>query len=82
MTEHDGQLVLRFSGLWTEVTMWEIYALAIVSELKTRAALAELSELELDILYARAKTRLWDKIERLRGVRGSGAVGLWDAAAA
>jgi nicotinate phosphoribosyltransferase len=68
--EHDGQLVLRFSGLWTEVTMWEVYALAIVSELKTRSALAELSELELDVLYARAKTRLWDKIERLRKVDG------------
>jgi nicotinate phosphoribosyltransferase len=62
----SGQLVLRFSGLWTAVTMWEIYALAIVSELKTRSALAELSELELDVLYARAKTRLWDKIEKLR----------------
>ncbi len=70
IAEKDGQLELRFSGLWTEVTMWEIYALAIVSELKTRAALAELTELELDILYARAKTRLWDKIERLRGVEG------------
>ncbi|HZY63115.1 MAG TPA: nicotinate phosphoribosyltransferase [Edaphobacter sp.] len=68
VTEHDGQLVLRFSGLWTEVTMWEIYALAIVSELKTRSALAELSELELDVLYARAKTRLWDKIKKLEAV--------------
>jgi nicotinate phosphoribosyltransferase len=68
VTEHDGQLVLRFSGLWTEVTMWEIYALAIVSELKTRSALAELSELELDVLYARAKTRLWDKIKRLEEI--------------
>ncbi|WP_089406959.1 nicotinate phosphoribosyltransferase [Granulicella rosea] len=70
VSEHDGQLVLRFSGEWAAVTMWEVYALAIVSELKTRAALAELSELELDVLYARAKTRLWDKIERLRGVPG------------
>ncbi len=68
--ESDGQLALCFHGLWTEVTMWEVYALAIVSEMKTRAALAELSELELDVLYARAKTRLWDKIERLRGVEG------------
>lgn len=68
VTEHDGQLVLRFGGLWTDVTMWEIYALAIVSELKTRSALAELSELELDVLYARAKTRLWDKIKRLEAV--------------
>lgn len=70
IAERDGQLSLRFSGLWTEVTMWEVYALAIVSELKTRSALAELSELELDVLYARAKTRLWDKIELLRGVEG------------
>lgn len=68
VTEYDGQLVLRFRGLWTEVTMWEIYALAIVSELKTRSALAELSELELDVLYARAKTRLWDKIKKLETV--------------
>jgi nicotinate phosphoribosyltransferase len=66
VSEHDGQLVLRFSGKWTEVTMWEVYALAIVSELKTRTALAELTELELDVLYARAKTRLWDKIEYLK----------------
>lgn len=70
ISEHDGQLVLRFHGLWTDVTMWEIYALAIVSELKTRSALAELGELELDVLYARAKTRLWDKIEKLRPIKG------------
>ena len=70
ITEQDGQLILRFSGLWTEVTMWEVYALAMVSELKTRWALSHLSELELDVLYARAKTRLWDKIEKLRDVEG------------
>ena len=63
-----GQLTLRFSGLWIEVTMWEVYALAIVSEMKTRAALAELTALELDVLYARAKTRLWNKIELLRPI--------------
>ena len=68
VTEHDGQLVVRFEGLWVEVTMWEVYGLALVSELKTRAALSELNELELDVLYARAKTKLWEKIERLRGV--------------
>ena len=70
VSEQDGQLVLRFEGPWTAVTMWEVYALAIVSELKTRSALAELSELELDVLYARAKTKLWEKIERLRGLQG------------
>jgi nicotinate phosphoribosyltransferase len=66
--EEDGQFILRFSGLWTEVTMWEIYSLAIISEMRTRSALARLSEMELDVLYARAKTKLWDKIERLRTV--------------
>ena len=66
ITEHDGQLQLRFSGLWTEVTMWEVYALALVSEMRTRSALARMNEMELDVLYARAKTRLWEKIERLR----------------
>ena len=64
----DGQLSLTFSGLWTETTMWEIYALSAIDELKTRASLKRLSEFELDILYARAKTRLWEKMERLRGV--------------
>jgi nicotinate phosphoribosyltransferase len=66
----DGQISLRFDGLWTTTTMWEIYALSAIDELKTRANLKRLSELELDILYARAKTRLWEKMERLRGVPG------------
>ena len=68
ISEQDGQFILRFSGLWTEVTMWEIYSLAIISEMRTRSALARLSEMELDVLYARAKTKLWDKIELLRTV--------------
>ncbi len=68
LSVQDGQLSLRFHGLWTETTMWEIYALSAIDELKTRACLKRLSELELDILYARAKAKLWDKIERLRGV--------------
>ena len=64
----DGQFCMSFNGLWVETTMWELYALSTVSELKTRANLKGMSEFALDILYARAKTRLWGKIERLRGV--------------
>jgi nicotinate phosphoribosyltransferase len=67
---HDGQIDLTFEGPWTATTMWELYALAILDELKTRAQLKTLSEFGLDILYARAKTKLWNKIERLRGVPG------------
>ena len=68
LSVEDGQFSLTFHGLWIETTMWEIYALSAISELKTRAALKHLSEFELDILYARAKTKLWGKMERLCGV--------------
>jgi nicotinate phosphoribosyltransferase len=64
----DGRFHLSFDGLWTDTTMWELYSLSIISELRTRANLKKLSEFGLDILYARAKTKLWNKIERLRGV--------------
>jgi nicotinate phosphoribosyltransferase len=70
LSVQDGQISLSFEGLWTETTLWEIYSLSIIDELKTRASLKDLSEFELDILYARAKTRLWEKMERLRGVPG------------
>jgi nicotinate phosphoribosyltransferase len=70
LSVEDGQIALRFDGLWTATTLWEIYALSAIDELKTRAHLKRLTEFELDILYARAKTRLWEKMERLRGVPG------------
>jgi nicotinate phosphoribosyltransferase len=65
---NGDQFHLTFDGLWTETTMWELYSLSIFDELKTRAHLKKLGEFGLDILYARAKTKLWSKIERLRGV--------------
>ena len=64
----DGRFHLTFDGLWTDTTMWELYSLSIINELRTRANLKRLSEFGLDILYARGKTKLWNKIERLRGV--------------
>ena len=35
----DGQYELHFNGPWTHTTMWEIPALAIINELRSRAAL-------------------------------------------
>ncbi len=61
----DGQFELRFAGPWTHTTMWEVPALAIVNELRSRAALKGRGRFELDVIYARAKARLWDKVERL-----------------
>ena len=46
--------------------MWEIPALAIINELRSRAALKGMGQFELDVLYARAKAKMWSKVERLR----------------
>ena len=39
LRREDGQYVLQFAGPWTHTTMWEIPALAIINELRSRAAL-------------------------------------------
>lgn len=61
----DGQYELRFHGPWTHTMMWEIPALAIVNELRSRVAMRARGRFELDVLYARAKAKLWEKVERL-----------------
>jgi len=66
----NGEFSLTFIGLWSQTTLWEVYALSILSEMRTRSSLRAMSEFSLDILYARAKATLWGKIERLRGVPG------------
>ena len=66
----DGQFELTFQGAWPEVMMWEIPALAVLMELRARAVLGGMRRFELQILYARAMTKLWQKIELLRGVEG------------
>lgn len=61
----DGQYELRFHGHWTHTTMWEIPALTIINELRSRTAMKGRGRFELDVLYARAKAKLWEKVERL-----------------
>jgi len=68
LTRRDGQFELRFGGPWTETTMWEIPALTIINELRSRAATRNMDRFALDVLYARAKAKLWDKVERLRAL--------------
>ncbi|WP_371154954.1 nicotinate phosphoribosyltransferase [Jannaschia sp. 2305UL9-9] len=64
------QYELTFEGAWPEVMLWEIPALAIIMELRSRAVLADMGRFELQVLYARAMTRVWEKVERLRGLDG------------
>ena len=66
LEKRDGQYVLTFHGPWVETTMWEIPALAILNELRSRGVTKEMGKFELQVLYARAMTRVWEKIERLR----------------
>ena len=64
----DGQFELRFAGPWMHTTMWEIPALAIINELRSRATMEDKGRFALDVVYARAKAKLWDKVERLRSL--------------
>jgi nicotinate phosphoribosyltransferase len=66
----DGQFEIDFSGDWSDITLWEIPVLAIISELRSRAALRHYGRFELDVIYARAKAKLWEKVERLRRLDG------------
>jgi len=70
LDRRDGQYELHFTGPWTHTTMWEIPALAIINELRSRAALKRYARFTLDVLYARAKAKLWAKVERLRQLPG------------
>lgn len=70
LSKKDGQYVLHFHGRWKETTMWEIPALAIINELRSRAVMKSLGLFTLDVLYARAKAKMWAKVERLRDLPG------------
>lgn len=61
----DDQYRIDFSGSWADITLWEIPVLAIVSELRSRAAMHDIRRFELDVLYARAKAKMWEKVVRL-----------------
>ena len=65
-----GQFELAFEGPWPEVMLWEIPALAVIMELRSRAVLKDMGRFELQILYARAMSRVWEKGERLRRIEG------------
>ncbi len=64
------QYELTFEGAWPEVMLWEIPALAVLMELRSRAVLGRMKRFELQVLYARAMTRLWEKIEHLQRLEG------------
>jgi len=70
LEKRDGQYELTFEGPWPEVMLWEIPALAVLMELRSRAVLKDMGYFELQVLYARAMACVWEKIERLRRLDG------------
>ena len=66
LSKRDGQYELEFHGPWMYTTLWEIPALSIINELRSRAAMKAFGPFALDVVYARAKAKLWAKTERLR----------------
>ncbi|MEM6490213.1 MAG: nicotinate phosphoribosyltransferase [Pseudomonadota bacterium] len=62
------QYELTFEGCWAEATLWEVPALAAIMELRSRSVMRRMGKFELQVLYARAMTRVWEKIERLRAL--------------
>ncbi|KQY13721.1 nicotinate phosphoribosyltransferase [Rhizobium sp. Root482] len=66
LSRRHGQYELTFPGKWTHTTMWEIPALAIINELRSRSAMKDMGPFALDVLYARAKAKMWTKVEQLK----------------
>ena len=70
LSTRDGQFELTFEGSWPEVMLWEIPALTILTELRSRAVLHGMGRFELQVLYARAMTQVWEKLQALRPLDG------------
>jgi nicotinate phosphoribosyltransferase len=66
----NGQLQLSFRGPWAAALLWEVPALAVITELRSRAVLRRLSDAEQQRLFEAARTRLDAKLERLAALEG------------
>ena len=66
LEEKDGSFRMQFHGLWSETIYWETVALALLNELYNRSLLRKLSPFEQDLVYARGRLNLAEKIRSLR----------------
>jgi nicotinate phosphoribosyltransferase len=60
-----GQYDIRFDDRWAASSPWELHSLTIINELRNRALMKSMSRSELDIMYARAKVKLYAKLQAL-----------------
>lgn len=62
----NEQYRLEFSGHWSTAIYWETIGLPIINELYTRHFLDKMTRFEKDVVFAKARLRLNEKIEILR----------------
>ncbi len=65
LSKDNGQYKIEIHGSWADVSLWEIPLLAIISELRSRSAMRGMGRFEVDVTYARAKAKMWEKVIRL-----------------
>ena len=66
LAKRDGQYIIDIHGTWAETSLWEIPLLTIISELRSRSAMRGMGRFEVDVTYARAKAKMWEKVLRLK----------------
>lgn len=66
LTRNHDQFELSFEGPWFAATFWETIAPAIISALYYRKLMSDLSPLQIEMTYVRAKDRLYTKLLELR----------------
>ena len=65
LEKRGDQYDIQFEGSWPQVMFWEVPVLSVLTELRSRAVLKNMGRFELQVLYARAMTKLWQKIDKL-----------------
>lgn len=66
--DNDGQIIAEFAGPWAGSTLWELYSLTIVNEMRSRSKMKNMKPWELRVMYAKAEAKLIDKLMLLNKV--------------
>jgi len=63
---NGDQPELKIWGSWKIVTFWELYILPTINELSNRYFMRQMSNIDIDLMYARATDKLANKLKRIK----------------